>query len=317
MSIHRVDVVRVYPEPHPNADKMEIVKILGFTCCVGKGQFRPGDLAAYIQPDSVVDSTRPEFVFLAGHERIRVKRLRGIISMGLVIPAPPGAQAGDDVAEILGVTHYDPPLPITSGGEVERPPAGYRPNYDVENLRRFEELLQPGEFVIATEKIHGANGRFCFSEDRMYAGSRTEWKRYDARNIWWQALEQNSWLEQFCRAYPDLTVYGEVYGPVQNIRYGVENGRFRVAVFDLLRGTEWLSYDEACSFADQLELAPLVYRGPYDAEKLKELAEGPSLVTGANNIREGIVVKPERERTDPTIGRVQLKIISNTYLEKY
>jgi hypothetical protein len=38
---------------------------------------------------------------------------------------------------------------------------------------------------------------------------------------------------------------------------------------------------------------------------------------GAKNIREGIVVKPERERTDPTIGRVQLKIISNTYLEKY
>ena len=94
-------------------------------------------------------------------------------------------------------------------------------------------------------------------------------------------------------------------------------GRYRIAVFDLLNGTEWLSYDDVLSFADQLELVPLVYRGPYDEGKLKELAEGSSLVPGANNIREGIVVKPERERTDPTIGRVQLKIISNTYLEKY
>jgi len=39
------------------------------------------------------------------------------------------------------------------------------------------------------------------------------------------------------------------------------------------------------------------------------------LKSEAKNIREGCVVKPLIERTHPEIGRVQLKLVSNTYLE--
>ncbi|MGH9759840.1 MAG: hypothetical protein ACREAC_03250 [Blastocatellia bacterium] len=83
-STHKVEVVPVVLERHPNADTLSVVKVFGgYTVCVRTVDFKDGDLGAYIPPDSVVDSSRPEFAFLAGHERIKVKRLRGIVSMGL------------------------------------------------------------------------------------------------------------------------------------------------------------------------------------------------------------------------------------------
>ena len=60
------------------------MRIWGYTACVAKGLFRPGDLAAYLPPDSLVPDT-PEFAFLGEHRRIKVRRLRGIYSQGLLI----------------------------------------------------------------------------------------------------------------------------------------------------------------------------------------------------------------------------------------
>jgi len=335
-STHRVDVVEVHPLPHPNADKMELCNIWGFTCCIGKGQFKDGDLAAYIQPDSMVKTTRPEFAFLAKEgrteERIKVKKLRGVISMGLIIPAPEGSKVGDNVAEILEVTHYEPPLPISTGGDIATPPPGYHPNYDVEAMRRYLHLFEPGESVFVTEKIHGANGRWCFSpvsevdDSRMeeehhlltgfHAGSRTTWKKYNPDNIWWKVLEEYEDVANFLRNNPDITMYGEVYGQVQDLKYGVLRG-VRLAAFDLLRGTQWIDPLEARALAPMLPWVPTVAAGiPFYFDRLCGLADGMSLIPDSNNVREGIVVKPMQERTHQEIGRVQLKLVSNTYLER-
>lgn len=73
---HKVEICRVQVEPHPNADRLDIAHIFGFTCCVAKGSFEDGQLAAYIQPDSVVDSNRPEFEFLRG--RVRKSDCQGV-----------------------------------------------------------------------------------------------------------------------------------------------------------------------------------------------------------------------------------------------
>ncbi|HKV42632.1 MAG TPA: RNA ligase family protein [Blastocatellia bacterium] len=274
-------------------------------------------MGAYIPPDSVVDSSRPEFTFLAGHERIKVKRLRGIVSMGLLIPAPPGARIGDNIAEYFNVTRYDPPLPLIAGGETEAAPPDYRPNYDVNTLRRFTHLFTLGEPVWITEKIHGANSRFCFAEGRMHAGSRTTWKKYNKDNLWWKCLDQHPELEAFCRAHPGMTAYGEVYGSVQNLKYGAKPGELRLAIFDLLEGSGWIDPRAALAAAPDLPWVPLIAAEiPFDLEAVLALAEGNSVVPGANHVREGIVLKPMHERTDPEIGRVCLKVVSNAYLEK-
>lgn len=320
MSIFTVEVVPIHLEPHENADSLSVVKIRGYSVCVRTADWTEGQLGAYIPPDSVVPDTE-QFSFLDGHRHIKVKRLRGVFSMGMLIPAPIGAQVGDNVAELLNIIHYEPPLPAETGGEAEKPPQGYKPSYDVESFYRFESVLQPGEEIVATEKIHGASGRWAFQDGRFWVGSKGEWKRESSGNIWWRVLNENTSLQDFLQANENFTIYGEVYGSVQNLKYGHANGSIALAVFDIWNEnvTEWIDYDDARSmiipFVDAW--VPEVYRGPFDAELLKELSDGPSLISGANHIREGIVVKPLHERFDNAIGgRVQVKLVGRKYLEK-
>ena len=72
----------------------------------------------------------------------------------------------------------------------------------------------------------------------------------------------------------------------------------------------------AASLDGKCPCVPLLWRGPYSAEKLAELAEGKTTFEGAGHIREGTVITPIQERTHPEIGRVQLKYVSNDYLSK-
>lgn len=312
---HRVEIVRLKIEPHPNAEKLDIARIFSFTCCVGKDQFKDGDLAAYIQPDSVVESMRPEFEFLKGHERIRVRRLRGVVSMGLVMPCPEGMAEGDDAAEFYGVTHYEPGMVHSVSDEMEPPPVGiYVPKYDVESMYRFRSLFRDGEDVVATEKIHGANARFMFHDDRMWAGSRGEWKKPSEGNLWWRTLASHSWIEEYCRSFPCDVIYGEVFGNVQSLKYGAMGNQVFFRAFDILRNDEWLNYDTFADMLSGLYRVPNIYRGPFDFDVLVKLADGKS--TLADHMREGIVVRPLVERRDDHIGRVQFKLVSNEYLEK-
>lgn len=124
---HEVRVVRIEAvTPHPNADKLELTMLGGYQMVIGKGSFKPGDLAVFIQPDSVVPQTEP-FKFIwqdhvgidgtvpESRRRIKPKRLRGEWSEGLLMPIAdlgivegPDYQEGQNVAEDIGVTHWVP-----------------------------------------------------------------------------------------------------------------------------------------------------------------------------------------------------------------
>lgn len=327
MSEHRVEVISIQEVlPHPNADKLEIIPIGRYQCLSQKGLWKAGDLAVYIEPDYVVPNTE-EYSFLKGHLRIKAKKLRGTWSQGLLMPAPAGAKEGDNVMEQLAIQRYEPNVGMTIRGDAEPGPEGLIvPKYDVENWYRYGDLFVPGEDVIATEKLHGANARYVFSGDRMYAGSRNFFIKYEESNLYWSALRQNPWIEEWCRNNHDLVLYGEAFGWVQKLRYGASPGQHFFRAFDILKQGNWLSLDELTYLVnDPLEdrelvrWAPVIYRGPYDAEKLKALAEGPSMIytdKGSPHLREGIVVRPVKERWSPELmGRVQLKIVSNAYLE--
>ena len=339
-STHRVEVVPVRLEPHENADSLSIVRIFGYIAVVRTEDWQNIHKGAYVTPDSMLPNI-PPFAFLFTKEshntrfdiaedgaciknkedgkyvRITVRRFRGIYSQGLLIPAPENSQIGDDVAQALGVKRYEPFLAFTSGGESERPPPNrYIPSYDVDSFNRYGHLFKDSEAVHVSEKIHGASGRWCYHEERMWAGSRREWKKHDKGNLWWKALASHPEIEEFCKAHPNITVFGEVYGAVQKLKYGISPGQVRIAVFDLLQGALWIPVETARKLGEELPWVPVVTYGmPFDEQKLRELAEGKSLINGADNIREGIVVKPLQERTNPEIGRVQLKLVSNRYLE--
>lgn len=320
MSNHSVEVIRVILEPVPTADTLALVRIGGYQCLVRKEEWKDGDLGAYVAPDSLVDGDRPEFAFLgAGKKhRIKAKKLRGVISHGLLVAAPAGMEEGQDAAEALGVEHYEPPVQGESGSKFTAGPTAKGPDipapvYDLENICRYSNVLLPGEPVMITEKIHGANARFVYYDGQVYCGSRTTWKLESEGSSWWMAYKAEPMLQSFLQEHPGWVVYGEIYGRVQSLHYGIKEG-CRLAVFDILGPKGWLWPEEARQTAPSLPWVPTLFNGPFDMTTAKALADGPSQVAGADHHREGCVIEPLTPRYDPKIGRVKLKAVGNDYL---
>lgn len=329
-STHSAFVVRLPSfEKHPNADSLSLVRIFdGFVVCINHNQWTEGQLAVYIQPDSLVDVSRPEFEFLARPDgqnpvRITVKRLRGVYSQGLLIPAPAGVNEGDDVAELLNISHYEPPMEGgTSGNEHRGPPTfGSVPKYDVDTFRKYARIFRDGEIVNVTEKLHGGNCRMVFCDEEIYIGGRTVWMKEYPPTVYWQAFRENPNLEKFLIENPNLMLCGEVYGKVQKgFNYDAPAGTVKFRVFDIRKQDySFMDVDLVIELMSKYDIPMVPQLGniPYSKEAIEALADGHSLLGNAP-CREGVVVKPMIDRMDSShanIGRVILKLVSNKYLE--
>jgi len=362
---HEVNIVRVGAIlPHPNADKLEITMVGGYQVVTGKGNFKEGDLAVYIQPDSVVPQTG-QFQFIwqdhvgidgsvpVKRRRITVKRLRKEYSEGLLMPLSdfselchigpngviPDVEVGQDVAALLGITHYIPEFDRESTGAstVFMPKRRYPktvkgwfffllyklglkgatksymqevsfdlPIYDVNALKNAKRgKFEDGEEVQITEKIHGSNGRYVVVDDKFYVGSHEQWKM-EGPHVWSNVVRNLPEIEEFCFQHPGVVLYGEV-GPTQKgFRYGAEQNETFFYAFDTYNSEtgEW-DWPGNQGFSSNV---PVLYVGPYSAEIVKQFVDGKSVVPGAQNIREGIVISSRNRR-------LKLKVVSNAYLE--
>jgi RNA ligase (TIGR02306 family) len=307
-------------EPHPNADRLDVVTVWSYPVITSRGEYRAGDIVAYVPVDLMLPVADPRFAFLDlrgtnGHglHRVRAIKLRGTYSMGMVFPAP-GAQDGDDLTDAFGAVKYDPPT--HSEGVVntdDEHDLGYMPTYtDIESIRKWGDgAFGLDEEVVCTEKVHGANGRWCWADGRLWCGSRTRIKKQDPRSLWWRVAESHG-LAELLALVPETVVFGEVYGPVQDLKYGcAEPG---LVVFDVWkRGAGYLDYDEMFrALPSGLPMAPVLYRGPF-RDIPADLAEGSTVVGSGAHVREGYVVRPVKERWSPQLGRVILKHVGQGY----
>lgn len=335
MSEWKPEVVRIGEiRPHPNkgnpdptlcCDTLSLTEVMGgYPVLFRTGEFAEGDLAAYIPVETLVPTSNPIFSFLGEHRRIRAKRMRGVFSMGMLVAAPEGLDEGDSVVDSLGLEKYTPLEEGSrmSGGPVEKGPDGWDfPKYtDIEGLRTKKNVLQFGEPVVITEKIHGTNARFCHDGTRLWVGSRETIKKEPedpsfATNWWWN-LSSAARLAVKLAKQPLVIFFGEIYGKsVQDMTYSSDTLKFRV--FDTYSVAEgrYNDWEKTRALADSvgLETVPVLYKGPwegYDAHL--PLSEGSS--TLADHIREGYVVKPLTERYVHRIGRVIFKMIGESYL---
>ncbi len=317
MSNHSVEVIPVTLLPHPNADSLSIVRCLGWQAIVRTADWEGRSVGAYIPPDSVLPTGfMPDLP-----RRVRAVRLRGEISEGLLVPAPDGACLGDDVAALLGVTHYEP-APETVSGDDATPPAGYVPVYDVENARRYSRWA-PDETLVVTEKLHGENWRATYRDGRVHVASRTRWKQEvsDGRlSHFWLTMDDD--VRRFLVDHEGVVLYGESYGGVGGFPYDAPKGGRRVRVFDVWgsAGEGWWSWDRLRAWTENYGIAtvPELARLPFSTlNDLAPYAEGPSSLNGSH-IREGVVVRPVREER-PTASpgdRAVLKLIGRGYLTK-
>jgi RNA ligase (TIGR02306 family) len=326
--------------PHPNADALELTQIKGWQCVVPLGKYRTGDLITYIPIDAMIPlehadrwgitkylsvKTGPEApIPPAG--RVRCARLRGEPSFGVIIEREDASWAeGQDVKAYYGITKYIPPV-RTTAGDAERPHPLFVPYTDIENLRNFPDVLEPGEEVVLTEKIHGTNARVGMIEGELMAGSmglrrkRPEPDAAMTTNTYWYPLALPAvrvLVEDLgaIHGHGQVILYGEVYGSgIQDLHYGCK-GALGFRAFDLLVDGKYLDVDPFLTLCAQhgVETVPILYRGPYALETVREHAAGDTTLA-ADHIREGVVIKPITERTHPKVGRVALKYIGDQYL---
>jgi RNA ligase (TIGR02306 family) len=339
MSTFVVPVVRIEKiEKHPNADTLSITEAEGCPVIFRTGDYKVGDLAVYVPIEAVVLLSNPQFAFLSNKEgkkteRIKAKKLRGIFSMGLLVPISTLPEnfaffEGYNVAEALGIVKYEEPvknMPLGGKREGRQPDTSTAPVYDIESHRKYRPVYDDPEGpieIVVTEKIHGCNGRFVFrkAEDeeapRLFVGSRNFFNKDSEKDVWW-AVARKYDLATKLAAYPDVVLYGEVYGQVQDLKYGTTpDDPIRFAAFDAYDKSKgrFLDYDDFVAFTWSLGVptVPVLYRGPFDNEKITELSLGQSTI--ADQIKEGCVIKPTIERWDRRLGRVITKLVGEQYL---
>lgn len=373
MAEFEAKVYRLEIEEHPNADALELARVGDYRAIVRKGDYKTGDLGVYIPEASVL----PDWLIsklglegrLAGKDKNRVKavKLRGILSQGLVYPVlykafgditahqkvhvietpglSSGVKEGDVVTDKLGITKWEPPIPVHMAGEVLNL-FGKTVKYDIENIKKYPDVLEEGEEVVITEKIHGTWCCFGYhpevdhtivtSKGLSAQGLAFKMNERNENNLYIRALhatdtDGDNWtlMDRFRQLYGmvkgsafEEPVYflGEVYGKgVQDLAYGSEKPSFRV--FDIYVGEPgkgwYLSYEPLKRVCAELRIdrVPTLYVGPYSKEKVAELTDGKETVSGKGaNIREGIVITPVQEREHPELGRVKLKSVSEKYL---
>jgi len=367
MAEFEAKVYKLKIEPHPNADLIELAIVGDYRSIVRKGEFKTGDLGVYIPeaavcPDWIIATLGLEGK-LAGKDKNRVKavKLRGVLSQGLIYPVYLDAVSddhyvegeqeytrlfineGDDVTQFLGLTKWEPPIPTHMAGEVEAA-FGKTLKYDIENFKKYPDVLEEGETVVMTEKVHGTWCCFGYHPDVDHPivtskglsedGLIFKLNERNENNLYVRALRGTEidghdviariQQETLFGAWRSFYILGEVYGQgVQDLHYAANAGvgapPFRV--FDIYLGEpnhgRFLNHDEMLLVCMHLGLdtVPMLYNGPFSKQVMLEHTDGRETVSGEEiNIREGLVVKPAFERKDPELGRVILKSVSEKYL---
>ena len=325
---------------------------------------------------------------LAGNEGNRCKaiRLRGIYSEGILYPvmmhqkfvdmdnadiifydmlsyADPKREykvdtwtevhEGDNVAELLGITKYEPPIPQHMAGECFGAGDIFF-HYDIESIMKYPNVLIEGEKVRITEKIHGTQTRIqfslhkhnendeCFEEDiygaKLYVYIAS--KGLGDQGVCFKSVPNNEnnvyvkiFRENFTKAMmseilsfmygtetsenpvTNITFYGETFGNTQDLHYGVKsNEPNKLNIFDISYGKEFVSGYVLHDWCKLLGLNQVPVL--YIGPYSDEIVK--SLTDGKsiyddNQIREGCVITPMIERYNNEIGRVILKSVSEAY----
>ena len=343
VTVRRVSAVH----PIPGADAIECATVDGWSVVASKGQFAAGDACVYFEIDCVLP-VRPEFEFLRSRcyvkrdwvegMRLRTSKFRGQISQGLVMePAKlgidPNTPSDVDLAEVLGVVKWDPPVPAELGGAVR----GHMPSFirktDQERCQNLGDAIFGENADASWEvsiKLDGTSMTVYQNGSDMGVAGRNYDFALDVPNP--NAFIQVTKAMQLHYAIAilnrNVAIQGELMGPnIQGNREALKRATFFVFdIFDIDKQC-YFSPKERCEFVrsirsvqsklgvpedDWLRHVPVIHEcvtldflGLKSVTDLLAYAEGPSMNEAVT--REGLVFK----RCD---GGFSFKAISNKFL---
>ena len=224
--------------------------------------------------------------------------------------------------------------------------------HDVEQFRIFQNEFIPGEEVLLTEKIHGSlisilkdkegriavtskgraeknlvlreypvpdlwHGKNIFQKIKNFCKEFFSPKK-KSRNGYWQAA-YDSGIIYFLRSPKfngvEVQVIGEVIPFQKGFSYGQDNAT--VLVFRLVENTfdqPYGKYSSILPFEVGVKWVPLLYKGPYDLNKILPLSEGKETVSGNSlHIREGGVLTPAVFRKTAKGVPLLVKLLNSKY----
>lgn len=315
--------------PITGADAIVKATVLGWAVVVKKGEFQPGDRCIYCEIDSVLPE-RPEFEFLRPrHFRIRTARLRGQVSQGICFPLSilPGAESlpvGEDVTGRLGVTKYEPPIPVDLAGDAIGRLPGDLPKTDEPRIQSVPGVLarHAGEDFVTTEKLDGTSLTAYWRHGHFGVCSRNFELRETPESTHWQAARALG-LEEKLAVLVNLlggeaAIQAELCGPrIQGNKLRLD--RYRCFVFNLIdpRKRAFVPTLEAMPLLtdEGFDTVPLVLERqplPPTVDELVRLATRKSKL--ADTWAEGLVFRAVAEGRDEEIGRLSFKVINPEFL---
>ncbi len=338
--------------PHPNADRLELIQVLGFQLAVPKGNHKVGESVAFFPPDMLIPeevAQRLGVINYLKHAvypgdskksrcRIGAIRLRGEPSFGFVYPYVGESTFGADLTPMYAGYKYEPPARLVAGDARAENPLFPIYTY-IQHLRANPGAIPPGTMVRVTEKIHGTNSRVGLvhtpdGPEFLCGSHKTNVKPIsDARSgsrasLYWLPLTErikNMLTAIAAKTHAEtVVVYGEIFGrKVQDMDYGTPE-RTGYRVFDIMCNMKYMDWGKVRYYTERfgVKTVPLLYCGAFDKTKMG-LCDGPTMVASPADIdckykgREGCVITPLVEQWSSCLGgRMVVKVVSADYYDR-
>lgn len=372
MSLFKVPITTIKSiSPHFNAERLEIATCYDFNIVVGKNQFIPGERVIFVPIDSILPKTLEDKIFpetskiKLNKSRVKQIKIRGYPSQGLIITTGDVEELFNInlqhinnetcIAELLGITKYEPPVPEYQKARSGQPrnTSSDHPLFHeyggCENIKWFSELFNDNEEVVVQEKLHGSNIRAgmlptqvnglwkkilnffnvlpkyerVYGSNRVQISTKSNYKGYYGSDIYGSVLYK---VKAFEKIKHGEIIYGELigHGIQKNYTYGHEKDHHFV-LFDVKilqpDGTfKWLSPEAVELYASErgFDIVPTLYNGLFNKEYIYTLTKGDSVYCPQQKVREGIVIKSKYNYNDDSMPshKKALKWISEDYLSK-
>jgi len=329
--------------PIDGADRIELVRVLGWQCVCGKGDFQPGDLCVYFEVDSFLP-VREEFEmlrktsyknndFMGEGFRLKTMRFRGQLSQGLVLPLDllsplAGSEwvEGDDVTDLLGVREWETPEVVGSMGTFRSGRPTFIPKTDETRVQSMPDLLQEfaGLPYYITTKMDGSSYSIGVQDGEIYYTSHNCTLVDDGNAPFIELVKRLGYAKMlqdyaYDNHLQSIVLQGEFCGA------GIQGNRLR------LRAPEWfvftciingvrVDFDTLCAVCGivGVTMVPVEEQGndlTVAYPTVEDLLARAAGIGYNDTEREGIVIRPKEPVFSNTLsGPLSLKVLNNNYL---
>lgn len=333
--------------PIPDADKIEMLKVLGWEVVSQKGNFKVGDLCLFFEIDSFLP-VHPEFEFLRkgcfrkmadGSDgfRLRTVRLRSQISQGLALPLDIlnkfeilnkiNLVEGTDLTELLGVKKWEPPVPSCLEGKMKNTFPSFVPKSDETRIQVLQSVLteHKGLSCYYSEKLDGTSiTSFVNNGEFGVCGRNNEWFE-DEANSYWKVARQLKLEEKLKSLDINIAYQGELIGE------GIQGNKYKLIgqtayCFNLFNidKYEYFEYKDLVEIIKKLDipLVPILDDNFILIDNIPTLTKLANIKSklNPNADAEGIVIRPlenikvMRSEFDFAGGRLSFKSINPLFL---